>query len=412
MSKVRALKDFIKRFYLEIIAIVFFIAASIILGFYVAFWDFILAEAIIITLMIIMILILRRTINRIHKADSRSVNRATHAEMTVETEFSKLARSGDRGALISGSTGAPYGYGTSVRPMISMHEMEFGGKTNGKTLFGQVNIPKSEISLKELRQRLLEVKNNLTQKERAMQIEELNTFETVIKSVGGQDIKVFNDDWGLSYSFNFNKNVQNQIFLGATLERNQDGKIVLEGILKKTQPFAISIHNLSDGEDNYSTINDSSLNWKTIYQQEDIKELFKEIGSSLEHLMFEEKYFTAIFKNLTDLLLVIELIRLIHRELLRQEFKKSEIDEITCYKCGTILSSSDKVCSKCSSKRPTCTVCLLDLYPSEKQDVVQTPCCGVYAHKLHMIMWLEKTQKCPNCQKPQIRWLNQLKNSF
>ena len=48
MSKVRVLKDFIKRFYLEMVAIVFFIAASIILGFYVAFWDFILAEAIII----------------------------------------------------------------------------------------------------------------------------------------------------------------------------------------------------------------------------------------------------------------------------------------------------------------------------------------------------------------------------
>lgn len=412
MSKVRVLKDFIKRFYLEMVAIVFFIAASIILGFYVAFWDFILAEAIIIVLMIMLILILRRTINRIHSADSEFVNRATHAEMTTETEFSKLARSGDRGAMISGSTGAPYGYGASVRPMISMHEMEYGGKTDGKILFGQVNIPKSEIGLKELRQKLLQEKNDSTQKEIALQIKELNNFETLIKSVGGVDIKVFNDDWGLSYSFNFNKNVQNQIFLGATLERNQDGKIVLEGILKKTQPFAISIHNLGDGEDNYSTINDSALNWKTIYQQEDIKKLFKETGNSLEHMMFEEKYFTAIFKNLTDLPLVIKLIRLIQRELLRQEFIKTEIDELTCYKCGTILSSSDKVCSKCGSKRPTCIICLLDLYPSEKQDVVQTPCCGVYAHKLHIIMWLEKTQKCPNCQKWQLKWLDKLKTSF
>ncbi|MHA2357523.1 MAG: hypothetical protein ACXABK_01980, partial [Candidatus Heimdallarchaeaceae archaeon] len=69
------------------------------------------------------------------------------------------------------------------------------------------------------------------------------------------------------------------------------------------------------------------------------------------------------------------------------------------------LEIKDRECPKCGEKRPECGVCLLDLYPSETQEVVKTSCCGIYAHKYHLIMWLERTDKCPNCRTKKPRWV-------
>ncbi len=410
MSRIKGTIDFIKRFYLEIVATMFFVAASIILWFYIDFWDFIIAEAIIVIVMVIIILLLRKIVGRIRDRDSKSVDRADYSELTAETIHSKLVRRGDIGTILPGFAG-PYG-GSSPRPMISMHEIEYGGQTDGKTLFGQVNIPRNEIKLEKLKKILIKEQKQSPSSEARKQVEQLRIYETRIFDIGGLNIKIFNDDWGLSYSFIFDKNSHHGIFLGATLERNQDGKIVIEGILKKSQPFSLSIHKIDDEKEKYSTIINSSLEWESIHQQADVQKMLNEIFPSMEHLMFDEKYFTAIFKNLNDLQFIIELIGRIYRELLKHEFGKVDVDDIKCYKCGTILAPTDKECSKCGSQRPTCKVCLLDLYPSEKQEVVQTPCCGIYAHKLHMIMWLERTQKCPNCKKRQLKWLDQLKESF
>lgn len=295
--------------------------------------------------------------------------------------------------------------------MISMHEMEYGGQTNGKTLFGRVIIPKNETKLGELRSALTKAQEESPSSETKEKIEQLNAYEAKILDIGGLDIKVFTDDWGYSYSFTFNKDNQQKIFSAATLEKNQDEKNVIEGILKTSQPFSLSIHKLDDEKLKYSTIINSSLDWENIYRKTDIQKILNEKYPYIEHLMFDEKYFTAIFKNLENLQPIFELIGLIYQELLKHEFGKIDVDEIKCYKCGETLTPIAKECPNCSSQRPTCKVCLLDLIPSEKQEVVQTPCCGVYAHKLHMIMWLEKTQKCPNCQKRQIKWLEKLKKS-
>ena len=106
---------------------------------------------------------------------------------------------------------------------------------------------------------------------------------------------------------------------------------------------------------------------------------------------------------------ILELIRLLYHEISIDDYGDVDVEELLCYACGDIFETREEKCDKCSASRPTCCVCLLNLKPSEKEEVVQTPCCEVYAHREHILAWLEKNPKCPNCRKDLYLWIRTLK---
>ncbi|NHJ05650.1 MAG: RING-H2 finger protein [Candidatus Heimdallarchaeota archaeon] len=68
---------------------------------------------------------------------------------------------------------------------------------------------------------------------------------------------------------------------------------------------------------------------------------------------------------------------------------------LTCNSCGELISSKNQNCSACNSKIPVCVICLSPLNISD--EIVKTSCCQQYAHKEHIINWLNIKNTCPNC---------------
>ena len=70
---------------------------------------------------------------------------------------------------------------------------------------------------------------------------------------------------------------------------------------------------------------------------------------------------------------------------------------LTCTTCGEIIPSSNEVCSACGSQKPVCYICLSPLLANE--DIVKVPCCQNYAHKEHIINWINVDGSCQKCKK-------------
>lgn len=70
---------------------------------------------------------------------------------------------------------------------------------------------------------------------------------------------------------------------------------------------------------------------------------------------------------------------------------------LTCSSCGELISSKIQNCSSCNSKIPVCVICLSVLNPGN--EIVKTSCCQQYAHKEHIINWLNIKNTCPNCKQ-------------
>ena len=133
------------------------------------------------------------------------------------------------------------------------------------------------------------------------------------------------------------------------------------------------------------------------------------LSQYLEFISLHDNIFEAVITNGKTFVHLhsfvndfIELIQMQFRELL-------PATAILCYNCGDIFEPLEERCDKCGAPRPRCVVCLLDLKPEEHNNVVKLPCCGVYAHREHIMEWLQTHHTCPVCHKPLIRWLNTLK---
>jgi len=77
--------------------------------------------------------------------------------------------------------------------------------------------------------------------------------------------------------------------------------------------------------------------------------------------------------------------------------KKEKKTVFSCFNCGEILPDKEGLCPSCGSPKPVCAVCFSEL--TKKDDVVKLPCCSLYAHKLHILNYLEIKGLCPKCQQ-------------
>ncbi|MBY9001172.1 MAG: E3 ubiquitin protein ligase [Candidatus Heimdallarchaeota archaeon] len=161
----------------------------------------------------------------------------------------------------------------------------------------------------------------------------------------------------------------------------------------------------------YSTAPDM---WREIFASSRIKDILLQNSAFLSHYYIRGEYLETVVSYDQAVISLLTMTQLIHQGL-KQLFgvlDKYDVEKLVCYNCKDPFDPLEEICDKCESPRPRCIVCLLDLFPSEiEEEIVTTPCCGVYTHKDHMVIWLQQNPQCPNCHTNLSHWLGQLKIS-
>jgi hypothetical protein len=134
------------------------------------------------------------------------------------------------------------------------------------------------------------------------------------------------------------------------------------------------------------------------------------LQNELEYFYLREDYFESVVYSESGVISVLNFIKFLHFNIknLFVDVKDYDVEQLKCYNCEDPFDPLEEICDKCGAPRPRCLICFQDLKPSEKQEVVQLPCCSIYSHKDHMLSWLKKNKKCPNCHEDIGHWANKL----
>ena len=251
----------------------------------------------------------------------------------------------------------------------------------------------------------------------------MNDLKVILGGIQANNILVQDVKEDIVLFFEFPKENEFFFLLRVILKVSKENNFILESIFRKYQPFTFSARIFAfDDEDvkhkelrsesleSLYTINYSyALDFELLQKKTDLQKMLVQLAPSLELIYVNRKHVAVGFHDYTQITYILQLMKEMYNEFSEQKIGIRAVVEIECYACGAKLDENDIECSKCHAKRPRCSVCLLDLHPSEKEKVVQTPCCGVYGHHNHLVMWIEKTHKCPNCKTNQVRWLEKLR---
>ena len=150
--------------------------------------------------------------------------------------------------------------------------------------------------------------------------------------------------------------------------------------------------------------------WKKILEDRIVYSKLFKLGESISYLLINEDETESLITDVYETIAFIDFLALLGRLLKNPEMIKEilEIEQLECFVCNKKFDFVETSCSECGATRPTCVVCLLDLKSSEKDQIVQLPCCGVYGHKHHITLWLEQNAICPNCKENLKHWLQKL----
>lgn len=273
-----------------------------------------------------------------------------------------------------------------------------------------------------------ELKNKtLEDEERSIITETLlfaNNIKVSLQELNISDIKIqeVNNELRLSFdSLNRNKY---PFLLQFFIKYVQDRSIVLDGLFRKIQPFKVSIRSFrgevkKKGQESFEDLNshyiissNDELLVKSLNQNSRITQKLIALSSNLEIILVNRKYFVATFYDANHLNEIVDLLGELYKEFVNQKTGLKTVTYIKCFDCEDDLDENDEKCPNCNTNRPRCAICLLDLQPAEKEEVIQMPCCGVYGHREHIMMWVEKAHTCPNCKVKQIEWLDELNRLF
>ena len=247
-------------------------------------------------------------------------------------------------------------------------------------------------------------------------------IKPILNNISVQDIK---DSEGTipRVTFKFHKDHKFNFLYNLSIEVFSSDDIRLNAILRQDYPISLSIKRKTHQETqstNESQIESSQffsfhtshpVAFKEIFTKKEFDKLLLEIKDTLTNLVFNGKFVETSFTHFSALLPLFGLITFIHDELMLKDFGDMEVEQLTCYECGDIFETDENKCNKCGAPRPRCIVCLLDLKFSEKDKVIRTPCCDVFAHRHHLINWLETNPTCPNCKKDLFLLLRTLKKN-
>ena len=222
-------------------------------------------------------------------------------------------------------------------------------------------------------------------------------------------------------SFKFQKDHTYNFLYNLSIEVLSTDDIRFSAILRTEYPVSLSIKKRHKEEkipkeeneiesSKYFIFHSSHhVSYEEIFSKKKFDELLYEMRADLVLLTFNGKFVSSTISNYDVLIQLFQLITFIHDELMLKDFSGTEIEQLTCYECGDVFEANEEKCNNCGSPRPRCVVCLLDIRPSEKKKAMVLPCCGVFAHRDHLISWLETNPKCPNCKKDLFLLLRKLK---
>jgi len=428
-SGAKKTKEIFKKKYLYIILVILLVITSVILLFSLSnlsssiVYNVLIVEAVLVVVIPTIMILTRKSANRKARNEVDALLRVGREHQIPRSVHIDTARYSSPGYI---DRGAGAGYGRTVGIMISSAEVMYDDEVRRKKFFGKKGRTVSQYypldgasPVYEFMMTSSRVKDSSDESpslhdvfdEKSLQF--LENIRKDIVDMGGTNIQLYYDEVKPSLVFMFSKKSKYSFITGVILHIYSDKEIILEGVLKKYQHFSLTLHKNEVGEENkYSIISSYSVVKEGILAKDEFKQKLDTVYESVEHLMINKKYVTGNISNIKALKAFLGLVRELSSELSRLDIGIIEVEELECLNCGEKLSLDDEECPSCDTSRPRCKVCRLELYPSEKEDIVQTPCCGVYAHKLHMIMWLDNHRKCPNCKKLQTRWLDQLKESY
>ncbi|NPD88382.1 MAG: hypothetical protein HGN29_06645 [Asgard group archaeon] len=261
--------------------------------------------------------------------------------------------------------------------------------------------------------------SNLSADEKLLDVrfyEECQKIEGTINEIHGQNIKkTFHQD-SISYQFDFHEKSDFSSLLAVIIEHFINGATKIEAIFGKFQPFSLVLMKFETEEEERIELSIPELAkiylidyshpkiLEKILEEEKIIEALYSLHSFIDSFKIDRKYFLAEITETERVLDVLNVLKIVIKRLISEDAGLIEVEQIKCYECNCSLDISDRKCPKCGKNRPECGVCLLDLYPSEAKEIIKTSCCGIYAHKDHLIMWLDKTDTCPNCRTRKPNW--------
>ncbi|MHA1592433.1 MAG: hypothetical protein ACTSUP_08180 [Candidatus Heimdallarchaeaceae archaeon] len=266
-------------------------------------------------------------------------------------------------------------------------------------------------------------RETLNDEERSVKTDNLlfaKNIKISLRNFNISDIKVTEINNELRLSFDSSKQNRYPFFLQFFIRYEQDTSIVLDGLFKKIQPFKVSIRSFGDEvkkedqeifedlKSQYIISSNDELLVKSLNQNSRMTQQLIALSSNLELIMVNRKYFVATFYDASYVINIIDLLGELYKEFVNQKTGLKTVTYIKCFDCGENLDENDEKCPNCNANRPRCAICLLDLQPAEKEEVIQMPCCGVYGHREHILMWVEKAHTCPNCKAKQRDWLDEL----
>ncbi|MCE7742933.1 MAG: hypothetical protein GOP50_10800 [Candidatus Heimdallarchaeota archaeon] len=239
-----------------------------------------------------------------------------------------------------------------------------------------------------------------------------NNLYSIIENTKPENIEVFEFHPGLVFNYN-RKSVYFNI-RGAGLNYTKDGNLLFIAYFKNRLSFEMDIREPKDKtkemlvvDDKYSLYSSIPDAAKTILNDKKVHQIMEKLVGSTIRLYYEDDQLFAILKSDIEFIEILNLTNSIFQASYRLDDYEERVEELKCYNCDDPFDLSEEFCDKCDAPRPTCIVCLLDLNPSEKEQVLKLPCCGIYAHKEHINQWLSKNSKCPNCQENLAKLLKQ-----
>ncbi|MHA1591059.1 MAG: hypothetical protein ACTSUP_00980 [Candidatus Heimdallarchaeaceae archaeon] len=246
-------------------------------------------------------------------------------------------------------------------------------------------------------------------------------YASEIKEIGGK-IYEQNFDQIPRVIFYFPKNHKYNSFQRTSLKLHSVDVLSIDTMMLIDYPLAFSIKRITKKSESnpnkiilpstsklfsFHTTDPSFL--ASILAREGVNELLVSLKNNLMQLSMNRKFVEARFRNMENIEPYLNLLDAIHEEILLKEFDVSDVEEIHCYQCDSIFETNEEICEQCGAHRPNCKVCLLDLQPSEKEEVVKSPCCRTYFHRNHLIIWLEEHATCPFCKNEAFLWIRTLK---
>ena len=146
--------------------------------------------------------------------------------------------------------------------------------------------------------------------------------------------------------------------------------------------------------------------WKKIFKDKIIVDRFLDVHKDIVFIFIREEYVELLVLNERVAIDLISTVLLVEKAIRSPnlETKAIKVEKLRCYNCGDFVDPTEEYCDKCNSPRPICIVCHSDLRIAEKKEIVTLPCCGVYAHRSHLKIWLKIKSQCPNCQADISDW--------